>query len=175
MPNQAPILRPDLVRTPGNMFIQKPVVGDAANTFGPQSLVKLAAGALVLCATAEVLLYGITPDGSKTAAQTAPEAIFGEQHWVFDCRAGEIEINVAAAAGGDIAIGAGAQTPATAVIGTAYGIVTPTTGLYAGIQMLDLSNTATVMFIVVGKVDNVLDTDYNGRVRVKPVPAVIQA
>jgi len=171
-----PILMPDLVRTPGNMFIQKPILGDAANTFTMRSLVRITAGALALCASDEVLVYGITPDGSKTAAQTPPESMFGENHYVFDIKDGEIEINVGHLSGTALVVGAAsaAKTPADVVIGVAYGIAVPTTGLYAGFQVLDPTEVTATLFVVVGKIDDVADADANGRVRVKPIAAKIQ-
>jgi hypothetical protein len=175
----AAILKPDLVRTPGNMFIQKPAVYDSTNTFAARSLVKLVAGvtpSVIACASDEVLVYGITPDNSKTATQIPPDSMFGENHYVFDIAGGEIEINVGHLSGTALVQGAAnsAKTPADVAIGTAYGIAVPTTGVYAGIEVLDPTETTATLFTVVGRIDNVAQTDANGRVRVRPIAAKIQ-
>ena len=132
------IIQPDLVMTPGNMFIQKPVLGDSTNTFKAGALVTNTAGVLVLIATAGVLIYGQTPDISHTALETVPQAFNGENHWVFDPTGGIIEINIGHANGTDVFIGiAGpAKQRSDVVIGGVYGILTPTTGVYAGVQFL---------------------------------------
>lgn len=170
------IIQPDLVMTPGNMFIQKPVLGDSTNTFKAGALVTNTAGVLVLIATAGVLIYGQTPDISHTALETVPQAFNGENHWVFDPTGGIIEINIGHANGTDVFIGiAGpAKQRSDVVIGGVYGILTPTTGVYAGVQFLDPTNTATTLFTVVGFIDNTLAVDYNCRVRVKPIASKIQ-
>lgn len=175
MARQASILMPELKRQFGNMNIQRPPVSDSSNTFLAKSLVYLSSGALAAIATAGVLCYGQTPDGSHLATDAVPAVLFGENHYVFSPLDAEFEINVGAVASStDVQVGAGAKTPGDVVIGTKYGIYVPTTGIYAGVQFLDPTNTSNLLFQVVGKVDNVLDTDYNGRVRVKIVPSTIQ-
>lgn len=179
MARQAPIKMPDLVRTPNNMFVQKPVVGDSTSTFKANSLVTITAGILVLVASTGILVYGITPDKSHTSTETVPETLprglgEGENHYVFSPLDGEFEINVGALSSTAIVIGASAKTPGDVVIGTKYGIATPTTGDYAGMQFLDPTNTTQLLFQVTGFVDGVLSTDYNGRVRCKIISSTIQ-
>lgn len=176
---QAPIKMPDLVRTPQNLFVQKPVVGDASNTFKANSLVTITTGALVLVATAGVLIYGITPDKSHTATETVPETLpralgSGEDHYVFSLLDGEIEINVGSLSTNALVIGSSAAKPGDVTIGTRYGIATATSGAYSGMQFLDPTNTSNLLFQVTGFVDGVTSTDYNGRVRAKIVPVTIQ-
>lgn len=174
MPRQAAILVPELVRTAGNMFIQKPVAPDSTNTFKAGALLTLTAGVLVLIASDGVLCYGQVPDISHAATEMPPQAMFGETHYVFSPLEGEFEINVGVVTAGALVIGVGAQTPANVTIGTVYGIATPTSGIYAGVQVLDPTEITATLFQVVSKVDNVLNDDYNGRVRVKIIPSKIQ-
>lgn len=179
MPRQASILSPDLVRTPQNLFIQKPWVGDSTNTFVANRLLTITSGVLVLVATAGILVYGLTPDGSKTATQLPPDILprqvgEGEMHWVFSPLDGEFEINVGALSSNALVIGSSAQQPSAVVIGGQYGIATATSGTYAGQQFLDPTNTTNKLFQVTGFVDGVLTDDYNGRVRAKLLPSTIQ-
>lgn len=176
MARDAAILMPDLVRQFGNMFVQKAVAPDSTNTFKAGALVTLTAGALVLVATDGVLCYGITPDKSHAATDGVPEAMFGENHYVFSPLDAEIEINIGHLSGTAIVAGAAnsAKTPADVVLGGEYAIATPTTGTWAGFQFLDPTDTTNKMFRVVGFVDGVLTDDANGRVRVKLIPSTIQ-
>lgn len=174
MARQAPILVPEMVRTSGNMFQQKPIAPDSSNTFKAGSLVYLVAGVLTLIANDGVLIYGQTPDISHASTEIPPQSFFGENHYVFSPLEAEIEINVGALSGTALVIGASAKTPGDVVIGTQYGIATPTTGDYAGIQVLDPTEVTALLFQVVANVDGVLSTDYNGRVRVKIIPSKIQ-
>lgn len=171
---QAPILAPYLARQFGNMNVQRPPMPDGSNTFLAGSLLYLSAGVLTLIATGGVLCYGQTPDKSHLATDTVPTVLFGENHYCFSPLDAEFEINVGALSTNALVIGNSAQTPANVVIGTQYGIATATAGAYAGLQFLDPTNTSNLLFEVVAKVDGVLDTDQNGRVRVKIVPATIQ-
>ena len=175
MPRQAPILVPELTRQFGNMNVQKPIAPDASQTFRAGSLVYLVAGVLTLVPSDGVLLYGQTPDISHGPTEVPPQALFGENHYVFSPLDAEFEINVGAVSAGSLVVGASAQVPSTAVIGTAYGIATITTaGPLQGIQVLDLLEVTATLFTVVGFVDNVLPTDWNGRVRVKAIPSKVQ-
>lgn len=179
MPRQAPILSPDLVRVTNNLFIQKPVVGDSANTFLANRLLTITTGVLVLVATGGILVYGLTPDGSKTATQLPPDILprpvgEGENHWLFSLMDAEIEINVGALSTNALVIGAGAQQPSGVVIGGQYGIATATAGAYSGQQFLDPTNTTNKLFQVTAFIDGVLTDDYNGRVRCKILPSTIQ-
>lgn len=172
---------PELTRTSGNMFVQKGPVLDSTNSFKANALVTMTAGVLVLVATAGVLVYGQTPDVQHTAAEalTPPAALFGENHYVFDLSGGVVTINVGALSSGALVTGADLpgltpKTIANVTLGSSYGIATATSGAYTGFQVLDPTNTANLLFTVVGFRDDVLTTDYNGRVLVKIVPATIQ-
>ena len=179
MARQASILKPDLVRTAQNLFVQKPVVGDSSNTFGPNTLVTITGGVLVLVATAGLLVYGITPDGSKTSTQLPPDILprpvgEGENHWVFSPLDGELEINVGSLSANALVTGPSAAKPSDVTIGAQYGIATATSGTYAGYQFLDPTNTTQKLFQVTCFVDGVLSDDQNGRVRCKLIPSTIQ-
>lgn len=176
---QSPILMPDLVRTPNNLFVQKPVVGDASNTFLARALLTITSGALVLVATGGILCYGITPDQSHAPTDGLPTILprglgEGENHYLFSLMDGEIEINVGALSSNALVIGSSAQTPANVTIGAQYGIATATSGAYSGMQFLDPTNTSNKLFQVTGFVDGVGSGDYNGRVRAKLIPSTIQ-
>ncbi len=181
MSRQAPILMPDLVRTPQNLFVQKPVVGDSTNTFKANALVQLSGGALVLVPTGSggVLVYGITPDKSHASTDGLPDILprpigEGENHHVFSLMDGEIEINVGSLSTNALVIGSSAAKPSDVTIGTQYGIATATSGTYSGYQFLDPTNTTNLLLQVTGFVDGVLSDDYNGRVRCKVIPSCIQ-
>jgi hypothetical protein len=177
----AAILMPDLVKTPGNMFIQKPLLPDGSSTFLARALLTNTSGTLVAIASAGVLCYGMAPDPSHAATDTPPTAMFADNHYPWDVTGGEIEINVGTLSGtttGSLNAGAAgsAITPAAFTIGGEYGIVTATTGTYAGYQFISNAAVAAAaaLFVVVGKVDGVADTDYNGRIRVKVKTNMIQ-
>lgn len=171
---QIPLKMPDMTRTQGNMFIQRPVVGDASNTFLGGALVTITAGALILVATGGVLVYGQVPDNSQPPGQILPVAFFGENHWVFSPLDSEIEMNIAALSANAPVIGASAKTLADVVVGTTYGIATATSGTYAGMQFLDPTNTSNLLLQVTGIVDGMLAGDFNPRVRCKVLPACVQ-
>lgn len=172
----AKIFMPDLTRQLGNMNVQKPPVSDGANSFLAYALVYITAGALAVVPTAGVLCYGQTPDKSHTATEGQPDAPFGQNHYPFDPRLAEFEINIGHADGTDVHVGAAgsAKQRSDVSIGTKYGILTPTTGTYAGVNFLDPTNTTDDFFEVVGFVDGTAATDYNPRVRAKLIEAVIQ-
>lgn len=174
MARQAPILQPELVRISGNMFQQKPVAPDSTNTFKAGTLVYLVAGVLTLIPSDGVLIYGQTPDISHGSTEIPPQALFGENHYVFSPLDGEIEINVGVVSAGALVIGSSAAKPSDVTIGTQYGIALATSGTYAGIQFLDPTEVTALLFQVTSMVDGVLSDDYNGRVRVKIIPSKIQ-
>lgn len=173
---QAPIKRAELVRQVVNMNTMRPPVGDAANAFKANDLVKLSSGALVALATDDVLLWGQVLDKSKASTDVPPDSFFGENHYALDPHGAEFEINIGhVGSTTDVTIGTSAKNPGDVTIGTSYGIWVPTTGTYAGIPFLDSTETTNTLFTVVGKVDGVLDSDANGRVRVAPIASKIQA
>ncbi len=175
MATQAFIYVPKLVRQKENMNIQRAPITDGSNSFLAGALVKISSAALATLATADVTIYGQTPDASHAATDKPPTALYGEMHYPWDLGLGaELEINVGAANGSDVTIGASAKTPGDVAVGTSYGILVPTTGAYAGVPFLDPTNTTNLIFKVVAFVDGVGSTDYNGRVRVTIVPTTIQ-
>jgi len=171
---QIPLKVPELVRQFGNMFAQKPAVSDSTNTFLASTLVRLASGVLILVATDDVTVYGITPDVSHAATELPPAALFGENHYVFDLLGAEIEINIAALSANAPVIGASAKTIADIAIGGQYAIATATSGIYAGYQFLDPTDTTNKLFQVIAIADGMATGDYNPRVRCKILPSCIQ-
>lgn len=172
-----PVKNPTLVKQIGNMNVQREKLDEAATqTWLPNSLVTNTSGALVLVATAGVLVYGLTPDGSHLSTDKPPVAFNGQTHWPFDLSNTELEISV---------IGATRTLNATdaewqdVTIGAQYGIYTETANTAGkapkNTQMLDLSNTTNKLFTVLGPAsDTVALTDTNVRVRVALVPTTIQ-
>lgn len=169
---------PRLVRQHGNMQAQKPPISDGGNSFLAGSLVVISAGVLIAVATAGVLCYGWSIDASKSATDTPPTALFGENHYPFQLdENAELELNVGTVTANALVVGeaGGAAQREDAVIGTSYGIARATSGTYAGYQVLDPTNTTNLFFIVTGYPDRTNAADYNGLVRVKLVKAVLQA
>lgn len=179
MARQAPIKMPNLVRTANNLFIQKPAVSDASNTFLANALVRLTSGNLVLVATAGVLVYGQTPDKSHLATETVPTTLpralgSGEDHYVWSLLEGVLAINVGSLSTNALVIGSSAAKPSDVTVGATYGIATATSGDYSGMQFLDPTETGNTLFQVVGFPDDVLQSDYNGRVYAKVIASKIQ-
>lgn len=173
-----PIIMPRLVRQFGNMQAQKAPISDGGNSFLAGSLVVISSAVLAAVATAGVLVYGWSPDESKTATQKPPDSFFGENHYPFTLdESAELEMNVGTISTNALVVGAAnsAVQQSSAVIGTSYGIGRATTGTYSGYQVVDTSNTTNLVFTVVGFPDNTAAADYNGLVRVKIVKACLQA
>lgn len=167
---QIPISQPFLTRRRDNLHIQKgPIADDGSTAFFAHSFVKLASGLIVPVLSAGVACYGWCADKNHAITDKPPEALYGNRHWVFNPREAQFEINVSN--GGTV--GAGGGTLANVAIGTQYGIIRPTSGTYAGYQMLDYANTTNLFFTVVGFLDNQATTDLNPRVLVELVPAAI--
>lgn len=179
MARQTPILVPDMCRVAGNMFIQKPVAPDSSNSFKAGALLYLVSGVLTLIPSDGVLIYGQTPDIQHASTDLPPTILprpvgEGENHYVFGPEGAEFEINIGALSSNALVIGSSAKVLADVTLGTQYGIATPTSGAYAGIQVLDPTETSALLFQVTGFVDGTLSTDYNPRVRVKIIPSKIQ-
>lgn len=177
-----PVRRPVLLSQQGNLHTQRPPVGDGANTFYKGDLVQVSSGSLLLVpntsATASTqLVWGVTPDDSKTSTQKPPDAFFGENHYCFDVTDAIIEMNITNTAGGvgDATTNNGAAGPqlSAVTIGASYGIKTDATN-YVGIQMVNISETTNTLVQVVGLAPNQATADYNGRVLVKIPKAKIQ-
>lgn len=174
---------PSLVRQVGNLMTQRPIASDSSNTILKNAFVTLTAGVLVAVATDGVLLYGWMPDSSHLATDIPPTALFGENHWPFSPVEAEFEINVAALSANAPVTGASAKTIADVVLGGVYAIATATSGVYAGFQFLDPTDTTNTLFQVTaipGLTDPLMVPsfgvagDYNPRVRVKIIPSKIQ-
>jgi hypothetical protein len=175
MANIIPVYQPALVQQTGNMQTQLPPLAEsAAQTWLPNSLVKIVAGTLTLCASADVLVSGLSPDKSHLSTEIPPVAFFGQNHSVFSLHDATLEINISTAG----VVGSGGPARSTAVIGSQYGLFTSTTGIAPqapiGTQTMDTSNTTDKFFEVVGFLDGSLSTDLSARVLVKVLPSIIQ-
>lgn len=187
----AKILMPAAIRQNQNMFVQKPPVGDGANSFKAGALVQIAAGVLVAVPSttaglnhASQYIFGQTPDDSKAAGLVPPAAFFGENHYCFDLANCEIEMNITNAAGGvgDATTNNGAAGPqlSAVTIGAAYGIKFGATN-FADVHFVDLSKTVddgtagnNTVVRVTAIVDGQALADFNGRVRCKILPRAVQ-
>ena len=157
---------------------------NGANTFPAKSIVVYTGGYLAAIATQAVLACGISPDASHAAGVVSvPDALKADRHWPFDLTGAQLLINIAHPNGTDIYVGAAqsAKQLSDATIGTSYGVVVPTTGTYAGIPCLDVTNTTQLLFKVIDKplqldpLTKQTSTTYNAQVLVEVLPACIQA
>jgi hypothetical protein len=164
-----PIRMPFLERRRDNLHIQKGVQPNGATAFPAHSFVKLAAGILVPCVTADVVAYGWCPDASHAATDVPPTALFGQNHWPFALNDCQFVMNITDSSG-NIGQAAGAPQLSAAVVGTAYGLYRNANGY----QMLDVANTTNLFAKVVQLYPNQALTDYNGLVIVEILPAVLQ-
>jgi hypothetical protein len=182
MANQAPILQPYLVRQFGNMNVSRPPVSNANNAFPASVFVQLDGSQNLQIVPSSYgqleLIYGWTPDKSHLSTDIPPVTLFGQNHYPFSPLDAEFEINtgtLTSTGTGDLVLGS-AASPGLVVLGGKYGISTATTSVttpYANYQVLDPTITSYPVFEVVGFVDGVASTDWNGRVRVKVIPAQI--
>jgi hypothetical protein len=160
---------PFLERRKDNLHIQKPVQANGATAFAARSLVKLAAGVLTPCVTADVVCYGQAPDASHAATDQPPTALFGQNHWCFDPRDAQFIVNITND-DGDIGQANGAPQLSAVAVGGKYGLVRDANGY----QMLNVEDTTALFFVVVAIYPNQALTDYNGLVLVELVPDIIQ-
>lgn len=165
-----PIRMPFLERRKDNLHIQKPVQPNGGTAFPARSFVKLAAGILVPCVTADVVCYGWSPDKSHASTDQPPDALFGQNHWPFDPKDAQFVMNITDGTG-HIGQAAGAPQLSSAVVGTSYGLFRDANGF----QMLNTADTSNLFAKVIALYPNQALTDYNGLVLVELVPAVIQA
>lgn len=178
MANVIPVKNPTLRSPAQNMAIQKPVLAEAATqTWLLNQLVKISSGALARVATADVLCYGLSPDGSHASTDRPPVAFNGQNHWPYDLTNAILEVSVTTT-GGPVGSTATGAVISAMTIGEKYGIYTETTGganlAPIATQMLNLSDTTNDFFEYLGAVDGTLTTDINPRVLVRLLPAVIQ-
>lgn len=171
-----PIKTPQLVRQNGNLNIQKAGVSNSTNTFLAGSFVQLSSGVLQAVPTSSAtastkLVHGWVGEASTSATDIPPVAFFGAKHYPFDVTNVEFEINIT---DGSTNVGASGPTQSAVTVGSSYGMVRPTSGDYTGVQMLNSAETTNVVFVVTSLGDGA-STDTNPRVRVKILPAAIQA
>lgn len=131
-------------------------------------------------ATAGTVIYGLAPASAVgTGATNPPATLFGNTHYPFDPRDRIFAINIS---GSQATIGttngatwAGGGTNGVALApGQQYGNLTPTSGTYANINFLDVSNTTQKVYEIVRLDPGNLTSDNNPRVWVKVIPTVIQ-
>ena len=159
-----------------NMSTQKGPITDGGNSFTASSLVVVTAAALVLVATAGTAIYGLSPDSSHLSTDVPPTALFGQNHYPFDLKGRTLILNATDGTVGHIGTANdGSYTSLGLAVGQQFGILTPTTGAYAGYQLLDTSNTTQKLFTVVGIHPQSATTDINPRVLVKVLDSAIQS
>ncbi len=169
-----PIRMPFMERRLDNLHLQKGPQPNGATAFARRSFVKLAAGVLTPCVTADTVCYGQSPDESHNATDLPPIALYGNMHWVFDPKDAEFIVNITNASGA-VGLANGAPQLSAVVIGTSYNLIRPVAGLYTGYQLLDVATTAAPFFKVIAIYPNQALADANGLVLVKLVESVIQA
>lgn len=179
MANVIPVAQPKLVKQDGNMNTQRPKFDEAASqVWLPSTLVTLTSGALVRVATAGVLLYGLSPDGSHAATDKPPVAFNAQTHWPFNLNDNAI-LEISITTGGTVGSTATGAVPSAMTLGASYGLYTETAGganlAPIGQQMLNISDTTNTLFTYVGLPDTTLATDINARVLVTPIKSKLQA
>lgn len=138
------------------------------------------------CASDAVLVYGMAARNAFTATSGAltlpPLSLDGAFHYPFDLRDRIIEINAAGSSASGANIGttngvtwAGGGTGGVALApGQQYGIITPTSGTYSGMQFLDVTETTAKLFEIVGLAPNQATTDNNPRLWVRIISTCFQ-
>lgn len=167
-----PIRMPFLERRKDNLHIQKPVQPNGATTWPARSFVKLAAGVLTPCVTADTVCYGWCSEPSLgTPAQAPPASLYGLNHWAQDPSGPtQFIVNITDASGHIGQANAAPQLSAVA-IGASYGLYRDANG----VQYLNVSDTTNLFFKVIALYPGQATTDYNGLVLVELVLAAIQA
>jgi hypothetical protein len=165
-----PIRMPFLERRRDNLAIQKQVQANSATTFPARSFVKLSAGALVPCVTADVLCFGWCADSSKLSTDQPPVTLYGQNHWAFDPKDSQFIVNITSGAG-LVGQAAGAPQLSAVSVGTEYGLYRDATTF---MQMLKTDDTTNKFFRVVAIYPNQSLQDYNGLVLVQIVDAALQ-
>lgn len=191
-----PIKQPFIIAEAGSnqTAVQKDAVPEtASSSWLPQSLCYTsgtgASTVLNVCLSAAVLCYGMSPDAARSAGAASPaditlkppQSLYGLNHYPFDLRDRIIEMNIASSSASGATIGLSTAptwaggTPAVALApGQQYGIVRPTSGTYAGYQLVNIQDTSTKLVEIVALAPGQLTTDYNPRVWVKIIPTLIQ-
>jgi len=115
------IRMPFLERRKDNLHIQKGVQSNAANVFPAHSFVKLTAGAVAACVTADIVCYGYAPGPSHPSTDQLPVSLYGTNQWVFDPRDAQFVVNITSGAG-LIGQANGAPQLSAVAVGTQYGL-----------------------------------------------------
>lgn len=170
MPNAAPIVLPTVANLqPPFPCRQEQTNGD--NTYNALSFVYLTSGALAKVATAATACYGLCPDQSHASTDSPVDAIWGQRHSCIDPNKAQFVVNVTTTGG---TIGSSTTTQSDVSIGTGYGVYVQSGGSYDGYAFLNGADTTNDFFRVVGYYTADATDDYNGRVIVEVVNAVIQ-
>lgn len=178
-----PIQRPFLERRNTNAHVQKQGRSCGSNVFGANTFVYLTGAALLAAIpTGGTACYGWAHAPSVGAQQdfNAPGMMpnLYANNYPFDLKEDSLIVMSTTNAAGDTAsTGNAATAPAlsTVQIGQSYGILNPTTGPLAGVQMVNLSDTTNALVTVVALYPNQATTDLNGLVLVRLVPTAFQA
>lgn len=166
-----PIRMPFLERRKDNLHIQKSVQPNGAATWPARSFVKMAAGVLTPCVTADVVIYGWCSEPSLgTPATPPPGSLYGLNHWPQDPSGpSQFVVNITNNAG-NIGQAAGAPQLSAVAIGTSYGLYRDGNG----VQYLNVQDVTNLFFKVIALYPNQSTTDYNGLVLVEIVAAAMQ-
>lgn len=195
---------PRLYQPPGSNapFVQRNRLAEAAaQDWLAMTLVKIAASGgnqtLTRCVSTDVLVYGLAPSAAAgSGTLTPPDNLFrgvnpvtgtaAKIHFPFDLRDVILEMTLSNGSASGANLGAtgvtfaGGGTNGVAIaVGNQFGLVTLTSGTYNKYQFVNVQDTATKMFEIVGLAPsafNVAQTvnDNNPRVLVKIIPAALQ-
>lgn len=165
-----PIRMPFYERRKDNLHITKQVQANGATAFPARSFVKLAAGVLTPCVTADVVCYGHAPGPSHLATEQPPATLYGQNHWVNDPISSQFIVNITSGAG-LVGQANGAPQLSAVSIGTQYGLYRDASTF---MQMLKTDDTTNKFFTVIAIYPNQSLTDYNGLVLVELLPTIIQ-
>lgn len=163
---------PQIFSRAGNLIETKEKLGNGSNTFLAGSFVKIASGVLAALATGDSAPYGYALNPSVPAGAQRPN-YYWLTPYVYSLL-GDLEfvINVSDASS-HVGQANGAPQLSAAVLGSKYGIVSPTSGTYNGYQFLNTADTTNTLFIVTGVAPGALATDYNGLAKVRIDPSKI--
>lgn len=146
----------------------------ATSKFLKGNFVVLTSGILKPVQTDGIVALGHSADESKhDTTVNPPSALFGNRHWPFHLRGMQFLINVANDANAVGEANSAAQLSAV-TLGSSYGLTRPTSGTYAGYQLLNSQETSLTLFTVV-EIPTVIDGEkqdtntYNGLVVVEVI------
>lgn len=174
-----PIIRPFLERRNNNAQTQKAGRGCGSNVFAGRTIVALASGVLIAVATGGTAVIGWSAGPSLASTDQPPKSITpGNLVYPFDLSGETFMVMSTTDSSVNTGVtGTAASAPAisTIGIGTTYGIITPTTGVLAGVQMVNLSDTTNTLLTVVAIYPNQASSDLNGKVLVRVLSTRLQA